>query len=217
MSQDIGALTRTWNDVGTTFYAISIDVTATAYAPGSMIQRWRVNGSDVVVIKANGRLAGFDGGLGAGSNGFVVESTLIAGGYTFSIGAHNFTAMYFTFGGAPRVIMCSDTVHGWGSRTAISEPNAPQLVASLDTALGRNSAGVVEVNNGTNGTLADILARSFKNTPVAVASLPSAATLGSGARAFVNNALTPAFGSAVVGGGAVAVPVYSDGTNWIVG
>jgi hypothetical protein len=50
-----------------------------------------------------------------------------------------------------------------------------------------------------------------------VALLPAAATAGLGARAFVTNALTPAFGSAVVGGGAVAVPVYSDGTSWLVG
>jgi hypothetical protein len=50
-----------------------------------------------------------------------------------------------------------------------------------------------------------------------VAELPSAATSGVGARSFVTDALTPAFGSSVVGGGAVATPVYSDGTNWIVG
>lgn len=50
-----------------------------------------------------------------------------------------------------------------------------------------------------------------------VASLPSAATVGAGARAFVTNALAPAFGSTVVGGGAVFTPLYSDGTNWKVG
>jgi hypothetical protein len=50
-----------------------------------------------------------------------------------------------------------------------------------------------------------------------VATLPSAVTSGKGARSFATDALAPAFGSAVVGGGAVAVPVYSDGTNWIVG
>jgi hypothetical protein len=31
------------------------------------------------------------------------------------------------------------------------------------------------------------------------------------------DALAPAFGATVVGGGAVKVPVYSDGTNWKVG
>jgi hypothetical protein len=50
-----------------------------------------------------------------------------------------------------------------------------------------------------------------------VATLPSAVTAGVGARSFVTNALTPVFGATVVGGGAVAVPVYSDGTNWRVG
>jgi hypothetical protein len=54
-------------------------------------------------------------------------------------------------------------------------------------------------------------------TVYTVAALPSAATSGLGARAFVSNALAPAFGATVVGGGAVAVPVYSDGTNWKVG
>jgi hypothetical protein len=33
----------------------------------------------------------------------------------------------------------------------------------------------------------------------------------------VNDALTPVFGSAVTGGGAVNVPVYSTGSAWNVG
>ena len=50
-----------------------------------------------------------------------------------------------------------------------------------------------------------------------VATLPSASTSGVGARAFVTDALAPSFGATVVTGGAIAVPVYSDGTNWKVG
>ena len=50
-----------------------------------------------------------------------------------------------------------------------------------------------------------------------VATLPSAATSGKGARSFVTDATAPTFGATVVGAGAVAVPVYSDGTNWKVG
>lgn len=50
-----------------------------------------------------------------------------------------------------------------------------------------------------------------------VSGLPSAATFGAGARAFVTDALAPVFGSAVSGGGAVGVPVYSDGSTWLVG
>ena len=54
-------------------------------------------------------------------------------------------------------------------------------------------------------------------TVYTVATLPSAATSGAGARSFVSDALAPAFGSTAVGGGAVKIPVYSDGTNWKVG
>ena len=54
-------------------------------------------------------------------------------------------------------------------------------------------------------------------TNYTVATLPSAVTSGVGARSFVTDALAPAFGVTVATGGAVAVPVYSDGTNWKVG
>jgi hypothetical protein len=54
-------------------------------------------------------------------------------------------------------------------------------------------------------------------TNYTVATLPSAVTSGKGARSFVTDALTPTFGVTVVTGGAIAVPVYSDGTNWKVG
>lgn len=50
-----------------------------------------------------------------------------------------------------------------------------------------------------------------------VASLPSAATVGNGTRAFVTDATSATFAAAVVGGGSNKVPVYSDGTGWFVG
>lgn len=50
-----------------------------------------------------------------------------------------------------------------------------------------------------------------------VAKLPSAADAGIGGRSFVTDASGPTFGATVVGGGVVAVPVYSDGTDWKVG
>lgn len=53
-----------------------------------------------------------------------------------------------------------------------------------------------------------------------VASLPAAATAGQGARAFVsdsNQTLTAGIGTAVATGGSNKVPVYSDGTIWLIG
>lgn len=86
-----------------------------------------------------------------------------------------------------------------------------------DTALARNAAGVVEINNGTNGTLRDLIARNVRTSGVAVGSLAAASTAGAGARAFVTDSSVTTFGSTVSGGGANGVPVYSDGTNWKVG
>jgi len=50
-----------------------------------------------------------------------------------------------------------------------------------------------------------------------VATLPTAANAGIGAKSFVTDSSVSTFGSTVVGGGTTAVPVYSDGTNWKVG
>jgi len=69
------------------------------------------------------------------------------------------------------------------------------------------------VLDGTNGitTNSGILIANVYT----VATLPTAGTAGR--KAFVSNALTPVFGSAVAGAGAVTVPVYDNGTTWIVG
>ena len=50
---------------------------------------------------------------------------------------------------------------------------------------------------------------------VAVASLPAAGTAGR--KMFVNNANSTSFGTAVAGGGTNTVPVYDNGTSWMIG
>ena len=74
--------------------------------------------------------------------------------------------------------------------------------------LGTGSARYIKLTSAT---------KAIQYDTTTVASLPSAATAGAGARAFVTDALTPVFGSTVTGGGAVGVPVYSNGTSWYVG
>ena len=64
----------------------------------------------------------------------------------------------------------------------------------------------------------NVVVSGLQTPPVyLVVELPSAADSGVGAKSFVTDALAPTFGATVVGGGAVKVPVYSDGTNWKVG
>lgn len=56
---------------------------------------------------------------------------------------------------------------------------------------------------------------SIITTPKTVATLGSAAVVG--ARSFVTDANETAFGTAVTGGGANKVPVYSNGISWMIG
>ena len=69
----------------------------------------------------------------------------------------------------------------------------------------------------TTGTSRTTLNGITKQQTYTVTTLPSASASGVGSRSFVTDALSPAFGATVAGGGTVAVPVYSDGTNWKVG
>lgn len=57
----------------------------------------------------------------------------------------------------------------------------------------------------------------IKTRATTVAALPLAASAGAGARSFVTDATSAGFGTTVVGGGSTSVPVYSDGTSWLVG
>jgi len=79
---------------------------------------------------------------------------------------------------------------------------------------------VLATNGGTTALTIDTSQNStftgLVNMKVyTVSTLPTAGTAGR--RAFVNNALTPVALSAVVGGGALTVPVFDNGTTWIVG
>jgi len=78
-------------------------------------------------------------------------------------------------------------------------------------ALQTNGITAVTVDTSQNVTFAG----TAKTAGYLVASLPAAGTAGR--RAYVTNALTPVAFSAVVGGGAVTVPVFDNGTTWIVG
>jgi len=131
--------------------------------------------------------------------------------------AYNAYGLIFEFGSAKKGYMNTDgfklaaaNYYGWVSDT---DP----VGSAADTALFRNAAGIVEVNNGTAGTFRDIVVRNVRTPGVTVASLPSAVTAGDGARGFVTDATATTFLSTVAGGGANKVPVVSDGTNWLIG
>ena len=72
--------------------------------------------------------------------------------------------------------------------------------------------------DGSLDTPGPIFSQGFiKTLAINTANLAPAVSSGAGAREFVTDANNTVFGNLVVGGGANAVPVYSDGTVWRIG
>ena len=102
----------------------------------------------------------------------------------------------------------------------VAAPNLPLAPDEWDRRFQDQYSNVLRLYfNRLDNFTARLLASDVipAQTSYTVATLPSAASLGAGARTFVTDALGPTFGATAVGGGAVFVPVYSDGTNWKVG
>ncbi len=77
------------------------------------------------------------------------------------------------------------------------------------------ASGGVSIGNTTDPGAANLsVSGTIKALGYTVATLPTGVT---GARAYVTNALAPTFGATVAGGGAVTIPVFYNGANWIVG
>jgi hypothetical protein len=92
---------------------------------------------------------------------------------------------------------------------------------------GGNVLGGANVNATTHtgttvsvsGTITggNVVATTVRTTPTIVGSLPAAATAGAGSRAFVTDATSITFGATAVGGAANNMPVFSNGTAWLIG
>ena len=151
----------------------------------------------------------------------VVPTVTAADGQDLNVTAPSSQFLYFGGGGTNGhwAVQTTGKLSG-RSTVGIAWTADATAYGALDAGLARNGVGIVEVNNGTAGTLRDLLARVVRTAPSAVASLVAAGTAGSGARAMVSDAtqtLTAGIGAIVAGGGANIVPVVSDGTNWRIG
>lgn len=95
--------------------------------------------------------------------------------------------------------------------------------ANITGAVTMGSTLAVTGNITTSGSYGNIsganvvTANTMVTTSTTFAGLPAAATAGAGARGFITDANTTTFASQVSGGGANALPVFSNGTNWYVG
>ena len=110
----------------------------------------------------------------------------------------------------------------------VAVPRLPQSPPEYDSPSQEQYSNVLrlyfnQINNVVNQLGAGQLVANAVNGVVqapaifTVSTLPSATTIGAGVRAFVSDATTTTFASIVVGGGTNTVPIYCDGTNWLIG
>ena len=184
-------LSQTWNNAATTFTGLKLNVTDTASAADSNLLDLQVGGATKFKATTNGSITATSAAFGTVN----IDSNAIYGaplGWPTSP----------SWGGIKQINMYQS-----GTGIGFIQWNA-------DVYLNRDSAGVLAITDGSAGT------GYLKLIPTTVGALTAAATVGAGTKAFVTDStstLSSHHGQAVVGGGTNFVPVFSDGTNWIVG
>jgi hypothetical protein len=96
-------------------------------------------------------------------------------------------------------------------------PSLPQAIALT----GAEQMEAVQAGTSVRVTVAQLAALANSGTPAALTPIPTAslptAVGNAGLQFLVTDSAVTTFFEVVSGGGASAVPVYSDGTNWRVG
>ena len=219
-TQNIFDLTDTWNNVATTFTAIKMNATDTASAAGSLlldvqlstVSKFKVGKQDATF--SQNVIFGTDNTYDIGALGANRPRNVYVAGAYFGAGNIGTGGSVLVGGGSGNMVLKGQS-SGVGTLQDNAQTNFNRLQFGGTTnsfpAIARDGAGI-SIVGGAAGSTAHI-----KVPGVIVANLPAAATAGAGARSFVTDALAPTFGSAVTGGGAVNVPVYSTGAAWNVG
>ena len=128
---------------------------------------------------------------------------------TLGYGANNFSRLLkFNVDGNTKF-----SIDGNGSVYSANSITANSLIANSFV----TSNVTVTYNVSAQVINANVYATFLATSNSSYANLPNANTVGAGSRAFVYDATTTTFASAVIGGGANRVPVYSNGRNWLIG
>ena len=159
------------------------------------------------------------------------ETSIIARGYTAGYAAcvgQKFLTSRGTYS-SPLAVQTGDSVglisfQGW-SGTDYQAPVV--LLSGVDQVTGGQISGKLSavIKNLSSQVVFDFTADGKFSSPVLATTvysvagtpLPSAATVGVGARAFVSDATSNTFGASYTGSSTNKVPVYSDGTTWRIG
>jgi len=230
-------LSQAWNNAATVFTGLKLNITNTASAAGSLLMDLQAGGVSQFNVSANGTVTFRSPGgtwftlTTNGNNWAIFNTEIYATVYQLPSTGNLCFAPAGSPSNSPDLIIWRDAA---GILALQNGTNAQSLRAyNTWSSSGANyergvfdwatASNVLTIGTQAGGTGVARYVRLTSATKAiqydttVVASLPSAATAGAGARAFVTDALTPVWGAAVTGGGAVGVPVNSNGSTWNVG
>lgn len=179
-------------------------------------------------IIPNGTVAGGGGGRSAVLALYNSDRVTDNGNYAgFTIEAQNGNSLLNCFSGGSGTLkpfdiyMQSAIKIRFATDGSLLVGNTTNAGAGFVSATGGfTTAGTLAVTGASTLTGAATCSATLRLGNYVVSGLPAAATAGVGATAFVTDGSTTlilGLGLAAVGGGSNKVPVYSDGTSWIVG
>ncbi len=159
LSFPVISATQTWNDGSVTFTGIFLNVTNTASASGSLLIDSQVGAASKFKVDRAGN-ATFAGSVTSQATGLTAASSS-------QIRWNNSSIMTAPSDGIIRFQNANST-------------SFTMLQLYTDTGIGRNAAGVVEINNSTAGTFADLKLANLTSSGVITNSLNGAASVSAG-------------------------------------
>jgi hypothetical protein len=184
---------QTWDSAGVTFTGYKVNITNTNSAAASKLFDFQLGGTTLLALYKSGVIGNTSEGTGIQISG------------TTLIGKDGGNEMFRIQSG--RITTTVNAIIG------ISNSATSADGGNVDVGWSRKAAKVWEVNDGAKGSY---VGTAFGASSQTVAQLPAASTAGAGARSFVTDANATTFLSTVAGGGANAVPVVSNGTDWVI-
>lgn len=132
---NISAMAKTWNDAGTTFTAIGLDVTDTASNSASLLMDLQVGGSSKFSVSKSGRVFA-DGGSNSVPDYSFEDSTNTGIGQISN-------QLYLIAGGS----QCAAALSGGLRLSTLNFASAP--ASASDVSLIRDASNVLAIRNGT--------------------------------------------------------------------
>ena len=219
------SITQTWNNSNVVFTGLRANITDTGSGGFSYLMDLQINGSTKFNVGKDGSVY-TNGTIKTGNGSITIANNTQGLGFRgFGTNITSPANNQIQLGNADAAAPLAQTLSVQSVVTGTTNTAGTNftITGSRSTGTGIGGDIIFQVAPaGTTGTAQNALATAlriyndktvFAGAGFTVATLPTAGTVGR--RAYVTDATTPTFGGALVGGGAVVIPVFDNGSAWV--